>query len=95
MSRFSGALLVWTGLMPLVAKPGRHRSATSRRSTLGRRSSRRPLQLLSAAHLGASRWPCRPHGRSASTLARLQENLRVVAAGAADRVREFWNQRQR
>jgi len=27
--------------------------------------------------------------------ARLQENLRVVAAGAADRVREFWNQRQR
>ena len=27
--------------------------------------------------------------------ARLQANLRVVAGGAADRVREFWNQRQR
>ena len=27
--------------------------------------------------------------------ARLQENLRVVAAGAADRVREFWHQQQR
>jgi len=25
----------------------------------------------------------------------LQENLRVVAGGAADRVHEFWNQRQR
>ena len=27
--------------------------------------------------------------------ARLQENLRVIAAGAAERVREFWNQPQR
>jgi hypothetical protein len=26
--------------------------------------------------------------------ARLQENLRVIAAGAAERVREFWDQSQ-
>ena len=57
--------------------------------------------MLAWTCLMLAAWPAHtPPARTFSFDARfahalLQENLRVVAGGAADRVHEFWNQRQR